>query len=78
MPKEESQEAPIKENPSFTTTTSSSTEANRRAILLQTARAVAMDECGEKSVSVRILLDTGSQRSNVTEQLRSKLKLKSI
>ena len=47
-------------------------------MLLQTARAVALDDTGKISTPVRILFDTGSQRSYVTESLRSKLKLKSV
>ena len=49
-----------------------------QTVLLQTARAVAYDETGSNVVPVRILLDNGSQRSYITEQLSAKLNLKSI
>ena len=69
-------------NESETTSTTTATNANVRkqpkTVLLQTARAVALDEKGETSTSVRILSDTRSQRSFITENLRSKLKLKSV
>lgn len=55
-PEEESKEALTEENPSFTGTTSTSSETNRKVILLQTARAVAVDESGEKSVPVEFFL----------------------
>lgn len=61
-----------------TTTTSNTAGKKRHGVLLQTARAIALDETGDVSVSVRILLDNGSQRSYLTDNLRSKLKLKSV
>lgn len=45
-------------------------------VLLQTARAVASAKEGGISVKVRILFDTGSQRSYVTEALSRWLRLK--
>lgn len=68
---------------SSTTTSATTTMINAnvqqpKTVLLQTARAVALDETGKLSPPVRILFDTGSQRSYVTENLRSKLKLKSV
>ena len=57
----------------FTTATSRS----KGSVLLQTATAVATNEDLSKSTTVRILFDNGSQRSYVTDNLKSKLGLKS-
>ena len=51
-------------------------ECTTQIVLLQTARAVAHDETGKIPIPVRMLFDTGSQRTYVTENLPSKLKLK--
>ena len=51
-------------------------ECTTQIVLLQTARAVALDETGKIPIPVRMLFDTGSQRTYVTENLPSKLKLK--
>lgn len=49
---------------------------NDRAVLLQTARAVAFNPNDpRRSQSVRIVLDTGSQRSYVTNSVKEKLSL---
>lgn len=61
-----------------TTATSYENQRKRTSVLLQTAWGVALDETGKHSIPVRILLDTGSQRSFVTEDLNSKLKLKHV
>ena len=45
-------------------------------VLLQTARTVAENFEGTKSANVRILFDNGSQRSYVTNNLKSRLNLK--
>ena len=58
-----------------TITTTSSTKA-KGSILLQTATAIATNEDGSRSLPVRILFDNGSQRSYVTDNLKSKLCLK--
>ena len=47
-------------------------------VLLQTARAMASGKEGGASVNIRILFDTGSQRSYVTEALCSRLRLKPV
>ena len=44
-------------------------------VLLQTARAIASKNGESKGIPVRILLDSGSQRSYVTEAVKNKLKL---
>ena len=62
-----------------TTATTNAESANpKRSVLLQTASAVATNEERTKSTTVRILFDNGSQRSYITENLRSKLQLKSL
>ena len=58
-----------------TITAISSTKA-KGSILLQTATAIATNEDGSRSLPVRILFDNGSQRSYVTDNLKSKLCLK--
>ena len=52
----------------FTTATSRS----KGSVLLQTARAVATNEDRSKSTTVRVLFDSGSQRSYITDGLRRK------
>ena len=47
-------------------------------MLLQTARAVASDDTSGRSVNVRILFYTGSQRSYVTDALVRRLNLKPL
>ena len=61
--------------PLETTTTASS--ATKGTVLLQTASAIARNEDGSKSTRVKILFDSGSQRSYVTESLKSRLGIKS-
>ena len=48
----------------------------KRSILLQTATAIATNENQSTSVAVKILFGNGSQRSYVTDNLKSKLGLK--
>ena len=45
-------------------------------VLLQTARALALNEDGRRSSNVRVLFDTGSQRSYITDNLTDRLRLK--
>ena len=47
-------------------------------VLLQTARAMASGKEGGASVNIRILFDTGNQRSYVTEALCRRLRLKPV
>lgn len=56
------------------TTASSSKENN---VLLQTTTAIAKNEQGSKYTKVKILLDSGSQHSYVTDNLESRVILKS-
>ena len=60
----------------LTTTTTSSTKV-KGDVLLQTATTIATNHDRSKSVPVRILFDNGSQRSYVTDSLKSKLGLSS-
>ena len=55
------------------TTASSGTKGN---VLLQTDSAIARNEDGSKSIKVKIFFDSGSQWSNVTDNLKPKLGLK--
>ena len=57
-------------------TNSASKKATKgaRVILLQTARAVAIN--GTEQVSIRILLDSGSQLSYITKDLQECLRIK--
>ena len=60
------------------TTTSATTgnvKRNSRTVLLQTARAVAYNEANSRSIPVRVLFDNGSQRSYITDNIRSRLGL---
>ena len=61
--------------PIETTTTASST--TKGTVLLQTATAIARNEDGSKSTTVKIVFDGGRLRSNVTDSLKSELGLKS-
>ena len=47
-------------------------------MLLQTAKAMAVNDVNSKTARVRILLDTGSQRTYITSQLKSKLNLSPV
>ena len=57
----------------ITTTTSSETKGH---VLLQTATVLATNQDGSKSTKVKILFDCESQRSYVTDSLKSRLSLK--
>ncbi|XP_066932659.1 uncharacterized protein [Clytia hemisphaerica] len=54
-----------------------SARAERESILLQTATVYIQDKCKRQGSSSKILFDSGSQRSFVTQALRDKLQLKS-
>ena len=58
------------------TTTSTNCAKTKEKVLLQTATATAVNEDGSKSTNMRILFDTGSQRSYITDNLKSRLGLK--
>ena len=58
------------------TVTATSQSKRTGSILLQTARTFAFRDNQDKKVPVRILFDSGSQRSYVTDELRDKLGLK--
>ena len=67
------------ENKGVPTATTNSENTNpKRKVLLQTAVAIATNDEGTKSTTIRILFDNGSQRSYITDNLRSKLQLKSL
>lgn len=48
---------------------------SKTTVLLQTARATAINPSNGQSTSVRILFDSGSQRTYVTDDIRDKLSL---
>ena len=60
----------------LTTTTTSSTKVKGN-VLLQTPTTIATNHDRSKSVPVRILFDNGSQRSHVTDSIKSKICLSS-
>ena len=58
--------------------TTTSTNNGGRTVLLQTARAIATNNDTNSTTQVRILFDSGSQRSYVTERVCAKLRLNPI
>ena len=59
-------------------TNTSNTVKDKKTVLLQTAKAVACDMGESNKVTVRILFDSGSQRSYMTESLKHRLKLVAV
>ena len=57
--------------------TATSTARTKGSILLQTATTTATNNDRSKTMTVRILFDSGSQRSYITDSVRKKLGLKS-
>ena len=57
-------------------TVSTNTTTKKGTVLLQTAKVLATNAEGTKSTDVRILFDNGSQRSYVTNSVKSRLHLK--
>ena len=62
--------------PKETKTTTTAARLCKETVLLQTARAFAKN--GARSIPVRVLFDTGSQRSYITNSVQAKLKLEPI
>jgi len=58
-----------------TSTSNNTTSAN---VTVQTARAIATDESGTASKNVRLLFDDGSQRSYITDSLKTNLNLEPL
>jgi len=50
-------------------------DSSKQTVLLQTARANVFREKRENTVMARILLDNGSQKAYITEELRNRLQL---
>ena len=71
--KEDREPSASKKPPQNITTTS--TARSKVQVLLQTARTYAYVENGTKLLPVRVLLDSGSQRSYITNHLKRKLGL---
>ena len=72
QPRPKLRDVPTEETKITTTTVGSKA---KRTLLLQTARAMAINDVTSETVSVRILLDTGSQQTYITNRLKSKLNL---
>ena len=60
------------------TTSTTTTVKDTATILLQTARTVVTNSEGTKSAKVCVVFDSGSQRSYVSNSLKSRLNLKPI
>lgn len=58
-----------------TSTNTTDSLRDKKAVLLRTTRAVASNKDGSKSVNILVLFDNGSQRSYITESVKSKLNL---
>ena len=56
----------------------SNTTREGKLVLLQTACAVAFNDDTGRIINVRVLFDTGSQKSYVTDTLVSRLNLKPL
>ena len=69
---------PKKQDGTPEVTATAPTRTNERRVLLQTARATVENSDGSRSASAKILFDSGSQRSYVTDNLRAKLGLKPL
>ena len=61
-----------------TKTTTTVSNKTKGTVLLQTAKAMAVNDVNSKTAQVRILLDTGSQRTYITSRLKSKLNLSPV
>ena len=58
--------------------TVSGTVKSKNEVLLKTASVLAVGENSATSVSIRMLLDDGSQKSYITNSLKTQLNLKSV
>ena len=67
-----------KDQKEVSSTNTSNSVKDKKTVLLQTAKAVACDMGESNKVTVRILFDSGSQRSYVTESLKHRLKLVAV
>ena len=59
-------------------TTTTSNVRSKGTVLLQTARTTATNSNGSRSAKVRILFDSGSQRSYISNSLKTRLNLKPV
>ena len=59
-------------------TTTTSNVRSKGTVLLQTARTTATNSNGSRSAKVRILFDSGSQRSYISNSLKTRLNLKPL
>ena len=58
--------------------TTTSNMANKGTVLLKTAKTTATNSDGSRSSRVRVLFDSGSQRSYISNRLKTTLKLKLV
>ena len=75
-PKPNENSPELTEEPKTTTATVSS--KTKGTVLLQMFRATAVNDVNSETASVRILLDTGSQRIYITNRLKEKLNLSPV
>ncbi|CAB3979329.1 PREDICTED: uncharacterized protein LOC107330089, partial [Paramuricea clavata] len=59
-------------------TTTTSNVRSKGTVLLQTARTTATNSNGSRSTKVRVLFDSGSQRSYISNSLKTRLNLKPV
>ena len=72
------EQPPVDKPATETTSNNCNNSKCDQLVLLQTARALASDEGTGRAVAARILFDTGSQRSYITDNLANRLRLKSL
>ena len=72
------QEKEDSNNATSTVTNTTQSKEERKTVLLQTAQATAVNALNQKETVVRVLFDSGSQRSYITEGLCTKLGLNPI
>ena len=73
---ENNEKVPSKAQDQESILTASSQVTNKKQVLLQTSRSVAVNETNSRKIPVRVLFDNGSQRTYITSNLRTKLNLK--
>ena len=77
-PIQEKKENTNETKPESKGTTTTSNMEKRGTVLLQTARMTATNFDGSRSTQVKVLFDSGSQRSYVSNRLKTALKLKPV
>ena len=67
---------PLDGEPRNVTLNATTSTKKHKTVLLQTAHTITLADLGGTSVPVRVLFDSGSQLSYVTERLQQQLHLK--